>query len=56
MWRLPQKLRYPKAFWRKKENWVTDSLKNISLKELYAHLPGRTLTYNKTEVTHSAHP
>lgn len=40
----------------KKESWITDSLKNISLKELYAHLTGRTLAYNKTEVTNSAHP
>lgn len=56
MWRLPQKLRSLKAFLRKKENWIRESLKNISLKELYAHLTGRTLTYIKAEVTNSAHP
>ncbi|EGW01098.1 hypothetical protein I79_007191 [Cricetulus griseus] len=35
---------------------MTDSPKNISLKEVYARLPRGTLTYSKTGVTSSEHP
>lgn len=49
VWSLPQKLRYPKAF--RKENWISDSLKNISVKGCYAHLLGTMLTYNTIEDT-----
>lgn len=31
VWNLPRKLRHPKAF--RKENWISDSVKHISVKE-----------------------